>query len=101
MHAQHGASGVDRVVRDTLLETSAQHEWLQHEQQRGEDKVQQHHRVHPQVRRVVRGMRILLCEANERVLGKLRRAGVLDVLRQGDYGADFRAVLAQAVGVAE
>ena len=43
-----------------------------------------------------RGMRVLLSEANSRVLGKLRKAGVVDMLHAGGYGASFQAALKQA-----
>ena len=42
-----------------------------------------------------RGMRVLLCEANERLLRKLSHAGVLNVLRTGDYCETFQAALTQ------
>jgi SulP family sulfate permease len=40
-----------------------------------------------------RGVRVLLCEANERVLGKLRKAGILQLLGTDDYAASFAAAL--------
>ena len=40
-----------------------------------------------------RGVRVLLCEANARVLGKLRIAGVLDALPEGSYGDTLSAAL--------
>ena len=40
-----------------------------------------------------RGVRVLLCEANARVLGKLRIAGVLDALPEGGYGDTLLAAL--------
>ena len=44
-----------------------------------------------------RGVRVLLCEANTRVLAKLRKAGVLEGTGAGQYTATFQAALAQAV----
>lgn len=47
-----------------------------------------------------RGVQVLLCEANERVLGKLRNAGVVAASRDGDHAPTLRAVLTRAgVGV--
>ena len=43
-----------------------------------------------------RGVRVLLCEATPRVRAKLRNAGVLEVLRDEDYGETFNAALTQA-----
>jgi sulfate permease, SulP family len=43
-----------------------------------------------------RGVRVLLCEANERVLGKLRTAGVLDALPADGYAPTLSAALARA-----
>ena len=43
-----------------------------------------------------RGVRVLLCEANARVLGKLRLAGVLDLMRNPDYVDTFSAALSDA-----
>lgn len=43
-----------------------------------------------------RGVTVVLCEANERVRGKLERAGVIDAARPQDYAAG----LAEAVGAA-
>ncbi len=40
-----------------------------------------------------RGVRVLLCEANERVLGKLRTAGVLDALPADGYAPTLSAAL--------
>ena len=40
-----------------------------------------------------RGVRVLLCEANARVLGKLRIAGVLDALPEGSYEDTLSAAL--------
>ena len=42
-----------------------------------------------------RGVRVLLSEANERVKDKLTAAGILDLLRPGDYADDLGAALAQ------
>jgi len=43
-----------------------------------------------------RGVRVLLSEANQRVLGKLRTAGVLDSLPQGWHADTFHSALTQA-----
>ena len=40
-----------------------------------------------------RGVRVLLCEANERVLAKLRKAGVLDILGSDGYETHLGAAL--------
>jgi len=40
-----------------------------------------------------RGVRVLMCEANERVLGKLKKAGVLEALLPGDYCRTFSEAL--------
>jgi SulP family sulfate permease len=40
-----------------------------------------------------RGVRVLLCDANPRVDGKLRRAGIAALLQPGDYCTDLRAAL--------
>jgi len=40
-----------------------------------------------------RGIVVKLCEANEKVLGKLRKAGILQALGPGHYHADFNAAL--------
>ncbi|MBV6749422.1 STAS domain-containing protein [Pseudomonas chlororaphis] len=40
-----------------------------------------------------RGIVVKLCEANEKVLGKLRKAGILEALGPGDYHADFSSAL--------
>ena len=40
-----------------------------------------------------RGMRVILCEANEKVHGKLMKAGVFKLLAAADYSASFRASL--------
>ena len=40
-----------------------------------------------------RGVRVLLCEANERVRAKLRLAGVLDLIQSQEYGDTFAAAL--------
>ncbi len=44
-----------------------------------------------------RGVRVLLCEANERVRAKLWKFGVLDKLPSGGYADQLSAQLAQAV----
>jgi SulP family sulfate permease len=43
-----------------------------------------------------RGVRVLMCEANERVLGKLEKAGVLEALLPGDYCNTFNEALTRA-----
>lgn len=43
-----------------------------------------------------RSLRIMLCEANERVRAKLAKAGVLDLLRPGDYAESFPSQLTRA-----
>ena len=43
-----------------------------------------------------RGVRVLLCEANDRVRGKLRLAGVLDLIRGDEYGDTLAAALTVA-----
>jgi SulP family sulfate permease len=43
-----------------------------------------------------RNVRVLLCEANNRVLGKLRTAGVLAALGDGNYCDTFQAALGRA-----
>lgn len=43
-----------------------------------------------------RGVRVLLCEANERVRVKLERAGIFDLIGAEDYSGSFLALLAQA-----
>jgi len=43
-----------------------------------------------------RGVRVLMCEANERVLGKLDKAGVLEALLPGDYCNTFNEALTRA-----
>ncbi|WP_191488484.1 SulP family inorganic anion transporter [Pseudomonas sp. FEN] len=40
-----------------------------------------------------RSIVVKLCEANEKVLGKLRKAGILEALGPGDYHADFKSAL--------
>ncbi|MDQ2778598.1 MAG: SulP family inorganic anion transporter [Pseudomonadota bacterium] len=47
-----------------------------------------------------RGVRVLLCEANAKVLTKLRNAKVLDALGPGDYCATLGAGLARASAAA-
>lgn len=42
-----------------------------------------------------RGVRVMLCEANTRVKGKLARAGLLEIVGPGNYVDDFGQVLAQ------
>ena len=42
-----------------------------------------------------RGVRVMLCEANERVLAKLAKAGVLDKLGDAGYQQDFATAAAQ------
>ncbi len=44
-----------------------------------------------------RGVRVLLCEANARVLGKLQMAGVLDVDVPGEYFETFQSALTEAL----
>ena len=43
-----------------------------------------------------RGLRIMLCEANARVQGKLQTAGILNALRPGDCCGTFREAVTQA-----
>jgi SulP family sulfate permease len=43
-----------------------------------------------------RGVRVMLCEANQRVYGKLGRTGILALLAEGDYAEEFATVLAHA-----
>lgn len=43
-----------------------------------------------------RQVRVMLCEANERVRAKLWKAGVLDLLREGDYADAFATLLGRA-----
>jgi len=43
-----------------------------------------------------RSIVVKLCEANEKVLGKLRRAGILQALGPGHYHADFHSALSAA-----
>ena len=43
-----------------------------------------------------RGVRVLACEANERVLGKLTKAGVIGKLQPGDYCPAFGEALRRA-----
>lgn len=43
-----------------------------------------------------RGVRVLLCEANERVRAKLEKAGIFDLIGAEDYSGSFLALLAQA-----
>lgn len=43
-----------------------------------------------------RWVRVMLCEANERVRAKLWKAGVLALLRDGDYADNFATLLARA-----
>ncbi len=43
-----------------------------------------------------RGVQVILCEANARVLGKLRNAGVLPVPENGDYSETLSAALLEA-----
>jgi SulP family sulfate permease len=42
-----------------------------------------------------RGIRIILCEANERVREKLDKAGILDAIQAEDYFDDFAAAIAR------
>lgn len=42
-----------------------------------------------------RGIRIILCEANERVREKLDKAGILSAIEQEDYFDDFAAAIAR------
>ncbi|MEO8937094.1 MAG: SulP family inorganic anion transporter [Burkholderiaceae bacterium] len=42
-----------------------------------------------------RGLRVMLCEAQPRVIIKLRNSGVLKTLGEGNYDPTFRAALAQ------
>lgn len=41
-----------------------------------------------------RGVRVMLCEANDRVRGKLARAGLIEQLGSGNYADDFGQALA-------
>jgi len=43
-----------------------------------------------------RSIVVKLCEANEKVLGKLRKAGILQALGPGHYHADFHSALSAA-----
>ncbi|MEX6503710.1 SulP family inorganic anion transporter [Pseudomonas zhanjiangensis] len=43
-----------------------------------------------------RNIVVKLCEANDKVLGKLRRAGILQALGQGHYHGEFQAALRAA-----
>ncbi|KIH83833.1 SulP family inorganic anion transporter [Pseudomonas batumici] len=43
-----------------------------------------------------RNIVVKLCEANEKVLGKLRKAGILQALGPGHYHADFHSALSAA-----
>ncbi len=43
-----------------------------------------------------RGVRVMVCEANYRVHGKLLKAGVLDLLLDEDYAEEFAPLLAKA-----
>lgn len=43
-----------------------------------------------------RKVRVLLCEANPRVYAKLEKIGILDLLKEGDYSADFVSALSRA-----
>ena len=43
-----------------------------------------------------RGVRVVLCEANERVLGKLDKAGIIDIVGRDCVVASFPAALACA-----
>ncbi len=40
-----------------------------------------------------RGVRVLLCEANERVAGKLEKAGILEAVGPGGYHESFLGAL--------
>ncbi len=40
-----------------------------------------------------RGVRVLLCEANERVAGKLEKAGIIEALGAGGYHKNFLGAL--------
>ncbi len=42
-----------------------------------------------------RGIRIILCEANERVTGKLDKAGILAAIEPEDYFVDFATAMAR------
>lgn len=46
-----------------------------------------------------RGVRVMLCEANERVQSKLEKAGILERLAEGDYADDFATLLERADGI--
>ena len=48
-----------------------------------------------------RGIRVMLCEANKRVKGKLARAGLLEIIGQGNYVDDFGQALVQCRAVTE
>ncbi|SFN29256.1 sulfate permease, SulP family [Formivibrio citricus] len=43
-----------------------------------------------------RGVRVMLCEANERVRAKMWKAGILYQLREGDFSDEFAPLLARA-----
>ncbi len=47
-----------------------------------------------------RGIRVLLCEANARVLTKLDNAKVLDALEPGDYCTTLDDAIAREMGIA-
>ena len=47
-----------------------------------------------------RGIEVRLCEANARVLGKLRKAGVIDAPQAAAYHPDFPAALSAAAAQA-
>jgi SulP family sulfate permease len=47
-----------------------------------------------------RGIRIILCEANERVREKLSKAGILAAIEAEDYFDDFAAAIARCNALA-
>ncbi|NMM08055.1 MAG: hypothetical protein HHJ18_17775 [Polaromonas sp.] len=48
-----------------------------------------------------RGVRCLLCEANERVRAKMWKAGILELLGEQNFHHEFSQVLARAVAELE
>jgi len=48
-----------------------------------------------------RGVRVMLCEANERVFGKLKKAGIIDALGPGGYHETFLGALVHCRSLGE
>lgn len=46
-----------------------------------------------------RGVKVVLCEANDRVHAKLEKAGIFDVIGPGNYFADFGQALSHGAGI--